>query len=84
MAANFIADKIRAEHVALMNEPDAFCYACRQMELDGATEFLPLLIRTALDVADKRTSEGLSVAEIVAKALWSFTEPMAVPREVGT
>lgn len=79
MSANFIADKIRAEHVALMNEPDAFCYACRQMVLDGSAEFLPLLIRTAMDVADKRECEGLSVQEIVGKALRSFTDPLPVP-----
>lgn len=83
MAANFIADKIRAEHVALMAKPDAFRDACRQIIETGAAEFLPLLVRTALDVADQRTSEGLSVSEIVAKALRSFTEPLPVPCEVG-
>lgn len=68
MAASFIADKIRGEHIALMTNPDAFRDACRQMIEAGAVEFLPLLIRTALDVADQRTSEGLSVQEIVALA----------------
>lgn len=83
MSANFIADKIRGEHISLMAKPDAFRDACRQIIETGAAEFLPLLVRTALDVADQRTSEGLSVSEIVAKALRSFTEPLPVPREVG-
>lgn len=83
MAANFIADKIRAEHVALMAKPKAFADKCGELVMAGAAEFLPLLIRTAIDVADQRTSEGLSVSEIVAKALRSFTEPLPVPCEVG-
>jgi hypothetical protein len=83
MAASFIADKIRGEHIALMTNPDAFRDACRQMIEAGAVEFLPLLIRTALEVADQRTPEGLSVAEIVAKTLRSYTDPLPVPCEVG-
>ena len=73
MAASFIADKIRGEHVLLMRRQYGFKDACLQMILDGCAEFLPLLIRAALDVADQRTSEGLSVQEIVAKTLRGLT-----------
>jgi hypothetical protein len=83
MSASFIADKIRGKHVLLMRNPVEFKVACLQMMLDGSDEFLPLLIRTALEVADQRTSEGLSVQEIVAKTLRSYTEPLPVPCEVG-
>lgn len=83
MAANFVADLIRGQHIVLMDKPGAFRDACREMIEAGAAEFLPLLVRTAIDVADQRTSEGLSVSEIVAKALRSFTDPLPVPCEVG-
>lgn len=74
--AGFIADRIRGDMIDILRrDPIEFARECVEIIATGSEEFLPTLVQEAMAFADKRSSESLSVDEIVRMTLRTYTEP---------